>query len=210
MYGAAVKKFIKPIKSMTELLMWEDKIKEIAPLSIKAFFVIALDTGISPQFLLNLKWEDIKTEAVGTAIQRTEPYFDVYCELAKETRKIYFCDASLAVMNELRENYPNDIYIFQSHAKSVKDVHPIRLVSIGEVFKEAAKLAQISGAEDVSPVTLRKTFGYHHVVNGSWSIHQLTRYFDHKYIGTTKQYIDLTNEKINTKQLPRKPRIPKV
>ena len=113
MYGAAVKKFIKPIKSMTELLMWEDKIKEIAPLSIKAFFVIALDTGISPQFLLNLKWEDIKTEAVGTAIQRTEPYFDVYCELAKETRKIYFCDASLAVMNELRENYPNDIYIFQ-------------------------------------------------------------------------------------------------
>ena len=47
-----MKKFIKPIKSMTELLMWEDKIKEIAPLSIKAFFVIALDTGISPQIFI--------------------------------------------------------------------------------------------------------------------------------------------------------------
>ena len=208
--GVAMGNSIKPVKNMTELLMWENKVKEIAPLPVYAFFVIALDTGVNPQFLMNLKWEDLKKEEIGTVIQKTEPYFEIYQELAGETRKIFFCDRSLAVLNQLRETYPNDVYIFQSHSQNVrKKIQPLNRLSIGRIFKAAAIKAKISDPENVSAVTLRKTFGYHHLVNGSWSIHQLTRYFDHKYTGLTRKYIDLTDEKINTKQLPRKPRTPK-
>jgi integrase len=167
---------------------------------------IALDTGVSPQFLLNLKWEDLKREEFGAEeLQKVEPYFEIDCELAGETRKIFFNDKSLDILNRLRKEHPEDVYLFQSHAANVgKKIQPVTMYSIGIIFKEAARKAKIKGADDVSAVTLRKTFGYHHLVNGSWSIHQLTRYFDHKYTGITRQYIDLKDEKINTKQLPRK------
>ncbi|MDD5596564.1 MAG: hypothetical protein PHV82_01385 [Victivallaceae bacterium] len=71
------------------------------------------------------------------------------------------------------------------------------------ISSEKAKNAK-QALNDVSAITLRKTFGYNHLINDSWSIHQLTRSFDHKYTGITKQYLDLKDEKINTKQLPRK------
>lgn len=202
-----MKKFMKPIKSMSDLLMWEEKVKEVAPLPVYAFFVIALDTGVSPQFLLNLKWADLKQEEIGSAIKKVEPYFELYCELAGETRKIFFSDKSLEILNQLRTEHPDDIFIFQSHALNVvKKNQPVNLYSIGTIFKDAARKAKIAGADDVSAVTLRKTFGYHHLVNGTWSIHQLTRYFDQKHSTLTRQYIDLKDEKINTKQLPRKRR----
>lgn len=202
-----MKKFIKPIKNMTDMLLWEKSVKETAPLPVYAFFVVGLDTGISPQFLLNLKWMDIKREEIGSEIKKIEPYFEIHCELAGETRKIFFSDKSLKILNRLRKEYPEDVYIFQSHAVNIgKKIQPVTMYSIGNIFKEAARKAKIEGADEVSAVTLRKSFGYHHLVNGSWSIHQLTRYFDHKYTVITRQYIDLKNEKINTKQLPRKRR----
>ena len=202
-----MKKFIKPIKKIEDLILWKNKVKEIAPLPVFAFFVVALDTGVSPQFLLNLKWSDLKRDEIVSEIQVSEPYFEVYCELAGETRQIRFGNESLEILNELRKNYPDDIYIFQTHAANVPGKQqPVNMYSIGNIFKEAARQAKISGADEVSAVTLRKTFGYHHVVTGSWSIYQLTRYFDHKYSGITKKYIDLTSEEVNTKQLPRKRR----
>ena len=202
-----MKKFIKPIKSLSDLLLWEKSLKAIAPHPVYAYFVVALDTGVSPQFLLNLKWKDLKWEKIGSEIRKIEPYFEIDCELAGETRKIFFSDKSLEVLNQLRKEHPEDIYIFQSHAVNVRQkIQPVQMYSIGNVFKEAARKAKIKGADEVSAVTLRKTFGYHHLVNGSWSIHQLTRYFDHKYTGITRQYIDLKDEKINTRQLPRKRR----
>ncbi|MFA6714571.1 MAG: tyrosine-type recombinase/integrase [Victivallaceae bacterium] len=202
-----MKKFIKPIKNMTDLVLWGKNLKETAPLPVYAFYVVGLDTGISPQFLLNLKWTDIKLEETGSEIKKIEPYFEIYCELAGESRKIFFSNRSLEILNQLREKYPEDVYIFQSHAVNVGEkIQPFAMSSIGYIFKEAARDAKIEGADEVSAVTLRKSFGYHHLVNGAWSIHQLTRYFDHKYTGITRKYIDLKNEKINTKQLPRKRR----
>ncbi len=200
-----MKKFIRPIKNMKELLLWEEMVKEIAPLPVYAFFVVGLDTGVSPLFLLNLKWTDVKQQKIGSEIKKVEPYFELDCELAGETRKIFFSDKSLKILNQLREEYPEDVYVFQSHAVNIKKkVQPVNMYSIGNIFKDAARKAKIKGADDVSAVTLRKTFGYNHLINDSWSIHQLTRYFDHKYTGITKRYLDLTDEKINTKQLPRR------
>lgn len=188
-------------------MLWKNKVTELAPPPVYAFFVVALDTGINPQFLLNLKWSDLKRDEIVSEIQISEPYIEIFCEQARETRKIRFSNESLEILNQLRKDYPEDVYIFQTHAaNSVGKQQPVSLYSIGTIFKEAARKAQIAGADEVSAVTLRKTFGYHHVVTGSWSIYQLTRYFDHKYSGITKKYIDLTDEEINSKQLPRKRR----
>ena len=205
--GSKMKKFIRPIKKMEELVIWQQKVKEIAPLTVYSFFVIALDTGISPEFLLQLKWADIKQDETGAVIKKTEPYFDIYCECEKVTRKIYFCDDSLAQLNELRLAYPDDVYIFQSHAVNVaKKIQPMKIFSIGKIFKDAAKKAGLPNPDSVSALTLRKTFGYMNIIYNKWSIHQLRRYFDQKHSNITRKYIDLTTEVINTKHLPRKKR----
>ena len=64
-----MKKFIKPIKKIEDLILWKNKVKEIAPLPVFAYFVVALDTGVSPQFLLNLKWSDLKRDEIVSEIQ---------------------------------------------------------------------------------------------------------------------------------------------
>ena len=131
-----MKKFIKPIKSINDLMLWKNSVKGFAPPPVYAFFVVALDTGINPQFLLNLKWSDLKRDEIVSEIQISEPYIEIFCEQAGETRKIRFSDESLEILNQLRKNYPEDIYIFQTHAaNSVGKQQPVSLYSIGTIFK---------------------------------------------------------------------------
>lgn len=198
---------VKPIKNVSDLRKWEKYIVGHYSPKLHAYFVIGLDIGLNPLFLYDLKWEDIKTEQTGTAIPQTETYILVPSKIQEEPRRIIFSAKSVSMLNKLRERCPNDIYVFQSESpNSKKKAKPLTYKNISAQLRDAAEKCGIPLPGPVGAVTLRKSFGYHHVVHGTWTLHEVMRYFEQRSFHFTRNYIGITDEKINETRLPRKPR----
>ncbi len=198
---------VKPIKNVLHLRKWGKYIEEHCSPKLYTYFVIGLDVGLSPTFLCALKWEDIKTEQSGGAIPFVTTYLLIPSKIQEEPRKIIFSPVSVTALNKLRERCPADIYVFQSESpNSKKNAKPVTLRSLGVQLRDSAEKSGIPLPGAVGALTLRKSFGYHHIVHGTWTLHEVMRYFEQRSFQFTRNYIDLTNEKINETRLPRKPR----
>lgn len=198
---------VKPVKSVKDLRKWEKHIEENGSLKLLAYFVLGLDTGLAPYFLCNLKWEDIQHEKQTTLIEVIDYYLLVPSKIQEEPRKIYLSSKSVNILRKLREKKPDDIFVFQSEAPNCrKKIKPIHENAMRHMLRESAKDAGIAKGEAIGPITLRKSFGYHHLVHGTWSLHELMRYFEQRSLKATKNYVGITNERINEERLPRRPR----
>ena len=198
---------VKPVKSVKDLRKWEKYIEKNGSLKQLAYFVLGLDTGLAPYFLCNLKWEDIRQEKQTAPIEVIDYYLLVPSKIQEEPRKIYLSSKSVNILRQLRDKRPDDVFVFQSEAPNCrKKIKPIHEPAMRHMLRESAKDAGIAKDEAVGPITLRKSFGYHHLVHGTWSLHELMRYFEQRSLKATKNYVDITDERINEERLPRKPR----
>ena len=197
---------VKPVKSVKDLRKWEKYIEKNGSLKQLAYFVLGLDTGLAPYFLCNLKWEDIRQEKQTAPIEVIDYYLLVPSKIQEEPRKIYLSSKSVNILRQLRDKKPDDVFVFQSEAPNRKRVKPIHESAMRHMLRESAKDAGIAKGEAIGPITLRKSFGYHHLVHGTWSLHELMRYFEQRSLKATKNYVDITDERINEERLPRRPR----
>lgn len=186
---------VKPIKSVQDLCTWENYLKANGPEKIRAFFRLGLDTGMHPSFLQRLKWSDLKIEEQGSHLKRTDIYFEVATnvEWDRPCKKIYLCDRSIEVLDQLREHYPDDIYLFQSrspHAR--KNPSPLTIQRITLELKRTAVASGIIGEDEpFGAVALRKSNGYHQIMYGGWTVHQMMRYLAQRSMKITREYLDL-------------------
>ncbi len=187
-----------PIKNALDLRKWDQYIEANCSRKIHTYFLLGLDLGLLPTFLLTLKWDDIKLEKKGNLIGKVEPYILMPSKIQDEPRKFYFNDRTLAALDKLRSENPDDVYIFQNSYRNSKKDKPAPMTSryISSCLSDAAKKSQITLPGDVGAVTLRKCFGYHHLVHGDWSLHEMMRYFEQRSLSFTKHYLDITDEKI--------------
>ena len=196
---------VKPVKSVKDLRKWEKHIEQTGSLKLLTYFVLGLDTGLAPYLLCNLKWADIRQEKQSEPIEVIDYYLQVPSKIQVEPRKIYLSGKSVAVLRQLREKYPEDVFIFQSAAPgSRKKAKAIHESALRQILRQSAKEIGIMKDEAVGPITLRKSFGYHHLVHGTWSLHELMRYFEQRSLKATKNYVCITDEPINEERLPRK------
>jgi len=197
---------VKPVKSVKDLRKWEKQIEKSGSLKLLSYFVLGLDTGLPPCFLCNLKWADIQHEKQSGPIEVIDHFLLVPSKIQDEPRKIYLSSKTIAVMRQLREKYPEELYVFQSNSPNQKKLRPVHENAMRQMLRESAKEAGIAKDEAIGPITLRKSFGYHHLVHGTWTLHELMRYFEQRTLKATKTYVDITDESINEERLPRKKR----
>lgn len=205
---------VKPIKSVLDIRQWEKILEKDGPEKIHVYFRLGLDTGMLPSFLQKLKWTDLKTEEQGEHLKRTGIYFKVATKVEwdKPYKKIYLSDCSMKLLDQLRTHHPDDIYIFQSrspHAR--KNPRPLTIQRITlELKRTAVASGIIPEDEPFGVVALRKCFGYHHVVHGNWTVHEMMRYLEQRSLKITSQYLDLPeNVPLGCKPRNRGPRVKK-
>ena len=189
---------VKPIKSVLDLRRWEKVLEKDGPEKIHVYFRLALDTGMLPSVLQKLKWTDLKTEEQGEHLKRTGIYFEVATKVEwdKPYKKIYLSDNCMELLDQLRMHHPDDIYIFQSrspHAR--KNPRPLTIQRITLELKRTAVASGIIPAEEpFGALTLRKSYGYHHIVHGVWTVHEMMRYLEQHSLKITCQYLDLPED----------------
>ena len=185
-----------PIKSLEELMRWKRYIRDHYNQREYLFVELALDTGTFPASLLDLKWDDLKSEECDfPAVVRY--YFLLPREIQSPQKyKHVISNRTFELLKELRKQFPNDVYIFQTQSPntSKKPPKPWSIAYIGRILRESALAAGLK--ETISPLTLRKSYGYHMVVHGTWTLRQLQQRFGQPRLSTTRKYINITNEPI--------------
>ena len=186
---------IMPIKNLEELMRWKRYVHDHNSPKEYTYMELGLDTGALPEDLLKLKWEDLNMEEYSAP-----PIWHYYFLLpltaqSTETHKYMLSAKTVEYLQSLREKYPNDIYIFQSESRN-KSSTPThwKINHIRNFLRNSAK--EIGIKATVSALTLRKSYGYHMVVNGNWTLRQLQHRFEQSRLSITRKYIDITNERI--------------
>lgn len=105
-------------------------------------------------------------------------------------RLIRLNETSVNIIKRRHADYPDDVYLFQSHSRRGRSAcKPINRSSVARKFKEIGDIVGIN----LSTHSMRKTRGYM-MHNAGVSIEQIARVLNHTSTSTTMVYIGLTKE----------------
>ncbi len=162
----------------------------------KMLFLIGINLSLRISDLITLKWNFFLKDDM--------TFRDFYKIQPKKTRKtgkfvtLYFNDAVKKAVMKYVEQYPvenMDDFIF----KSRKGNKAITEQSAWRIIVDAANQAGIE--KNIGTHSLRKTFGYHiwhNAEDKEKALVMLMVIFNHSSIATTKKYIGIMNEEIES------------
>jgi len=113
--------------------------------------------------------------------------------LNKERRIIKLNNNAMRVMLNRIEEYPEDVFLFQSHSRNTKGrVAPLSRQGVYEAFREAGRNIKVR----MGTHTMRKTRGYMMHQSGI-PIEMICKMFNHSHPAVTMRYIGLTQQAID-------------
>ena len=189
------------IKSMIDVLNKhieeapDENKKQIAHRN-KMLFLIGINLSLRISDLISLKWNFFLKDDMS--------FRDFYKIQPKKTKKtgkfvtLYFNDVVKKVITEYVEQYPiNNMgdFVF----KSRKGNNAISERSVWKIIVDTALEAGIE--KNIGTHSLRKTFGYHiwhNAEDKEKALVMLMVIFNHSSIATTKKYIGIMNEEIES------------
>ena len=189
------------IKSMIDVLNKhieeapDENKKQIAHRN-KMLFLIGINLSLRISDLISLKWNFFLKDDMS--------FRDFYKIQPKKTKKtgkfvtLYFNDVVKKVITEYVEQYPinnMDDFVF----KSRKGNNAISERSVWKIIVDTALEAGIE--KNIGTHSLRKTFGYHiwhNAEDKEKALVMLMVIFNHSSIATTKKYIGIMNEEIES------------
>lgn len=162
----------------------------------KMLFLIGINVGLRASDLASLQWSFFYNND-GT-------FKDYYTLMPKKTKKqkkfvkLYFNETVKKAITDYINDYPvedKNEYLF----KSRKGNGHITEIHLGKVIKDAADESGIE--KNINSHSLRKTFGYHVWHNSEdkeKALVMLMAIFNHSSIATTKKYIGIMDEEIES------------
>lgn len=184
----------QPIRSKKELDHFKNyyKTEEINPRN-QVLITIGLNTALRISDILSLKWKDVYNEEKGTfnehisiEEQKTGKISCIYMnKTVKSTLKMYkeFID---------KEHKPDgERYLFEGKALEGDVLKPISRVQAFRIVRKAAKNCHLQ--ENISPHSLRKTFGYHAWKQGVAPV-LLMDVYNHTSFTVTKRYLGIKQD----------------
>ena len=189
----------EPIKNLGHLMRWKDYIKNNYSHKRYVFFLLCLDTGISPGIILNLKNKEIdgQTLLVDPATRQTVKLHLINIPSSGEFDdqiSIRISDEDFKEVKKLRALEPDAIYLFESEARQVNNPKPWSRDYITRFLKESAEHAGLD--EKIGFLTLQKTWGSHLVVHANYSLWEIQRILRKHSLAATRQYLGITTEEI--------------
>ena len=145
-----------------------------------------------------LRVSDLLSITMELAIESTQSGYLVIQEsktkrLNKERRIIKLNNNAMRVMLNRIEEYPEDVFLFQSHSRNTKGrVAPLSRQGVYEAFREAGRNIKVR----MGTHTMRKTRGYMMHQSGI-PIEMICKMFNHSHPAVTMRYIGLTQQAID-------------
>lgn len=167
---------VEPIKSIADINKIKEQILEDYSYKHYFYFILGINTGLMCLQALSLKWTDIKEKNSSKYILLKTP--------AGKSRKVYLNSTCVRGLRKLKRLYPHDIWLFQSKRGKLKAWNTNRpYMFLTEIAKKLGLKVKIGTH------SLRKTFGYHALKSGNWSVGELSVYLSHYNPTRTKKYI---------------------
>ena len=158
-----------------------------------AMVVLDAQTALRISDLLSLRWNDVYDSRSGKFKKR----FTLREGKTKKTRTITLHPKAIEALQLLyshrREDSP---FIFASNRR---DGRPISRIQAWRVIHEAAERLHITGT--IAPHSLRKTFGYHAVMDEDMPAAVLMEIYNHSSFEVTKRYLGLRQEEMDSAYL---------
>ena len=175
-------KEVQALKTTGEIELVNVLFKKHSSHKISSIWSLGLQVALRINDLLSIKYSDINNGLIVLTEKKTG-----------KTATIKLNTKALAVIEELRQTYPNDTYLFQSNGnRAGKIIKPISASFVSRKFKEVSDTAGLH----INTHSMRKTRGYfqYKSTNDIASVMKMLR---HSSVTETLRYIGITQETLN-------------
>lgn len=176
---------MKEVQAITDLHTVETIQREfdgLYGLKVGAVWGMGLQLALRISDLLNVKYEDIQDGRLVTMESKTD-----------KAASIKLNSKALEIVSKLKENNPNDKYLFQSTGNRVSTIKPFSRQYITKCF---ATVSESLGLE-IGTHSMRKTRGYH-LYKQTNDITRVMKMLRHSSPSVTLRYIGITQEDIDS------------
>jgi len=149
-------------------------------------FKVGLQTGLRISDIIKLKWNELRENDNQIIVYLSE-------QKTHKPKKIVFNGRITKLLSELREKYPNDVWVFQSESNRSQGKHWSRQYPY-DFLNEYAK--RVGVKTSVGTHSLRKSFGYYNYKKGV-SLSLLQKIFNHTTQAITLDYLGITQDEID-------------
>ena len=154
------------------------------------FFTIVLTTGLRTSNVLNLKFTDVDFKS-------TSVNFENLKSSSREQVRFIVNDECMQTLRKLKDEYPNDVFVFQSRKSKNQQNKPASSIS-RQVVTNAFKAASNSTALPISITSVREFLAVQSSIqslsSGSDSAN-LSKFMGHVPTNMTKRYMRNFNSK---------------
>lgn len=190
-YKVGEKQEVYPFKKQEDLKAMYNYFTKNGQFRNRLMFVVGINVGLRAGDLLSLKWDMVLDDDNSVVDELT-----VKEEKTEKFRTFYFNSSCKKALSEYFAEYrpERNSYIFQS-SKCKEESLNVR--SAGKILKTAAKDCGIK--YNVGTHSMRKTFGYHQLINhrnDALFLCQLQKMFGHSTPEITLRYCGLENEQL--------------
>jgi len=179
-------KTVEPIKDLQKIKGLLTLIKNLGTLKEYAFVKIGFNTGLRVSDIISLRWDDLE-------MNDNFIYIDLKEQKTGKAKRIKLNGEVRILLNELRDKYPEDCWVFQSESNNARGNHWTRQTPY-DFLNKYCKLAGIK--TKVGTHTLRKSFGYQNYKRGI-DLSYLQKIFNHSTPRITLDYIGITQDEID-------------
>ncbi|MDD9156413.1 tyrosine-type recombinase/integrase [Aliivibrio sp. S4TY2] len=130
--------------------------------------------------LLNIRYEDIRHNRLRIVEAKTQKVVNVLLN-----------EKSLQIISRRRNDFPKDVYLFQSHHKNVSGTKPLTRIAVYKTFRVVGDDIGIS----LGTHSMRKTRGY--FVYREFGIGETMRMLNHSKEAVTLRYIGITQQRMD-------------
>ncbi len=176
---------VEAIKTKPEILMVERKLRAYHGDLYGDIFKIGINLSLRISDLLAIQYENPALDLVGRLYTLTEGK-------TGKTRQLRLNNTALQLIYKRREQFPNDIYLFQVHSNRTAGlVKPVSRVSVARAFKDVGERVEIH----LGTHSMRKTRGYI-MHNDGISIEKISKVLNHSSTSVTLNYLGISRADI--------------
>ena len=142
-----------------------------------------VNTALRISDLLSIKYSDIEGDRLKLKEGKT----------GKEAN-IKLNNKAQTIVQWLRSDYPDDIYLFQSHSRNVRGVKPLTRQAVGQALTAVGEMASVG--INLGTHSMRKTRGYH-LYQQTNDIARVMKMLRHSSQAETLRYIGIDQQTLD-------------